>query len=359
MVLGFLLPEMLMYSAACMTLLRYYGIRQVKPFAVICNSISQQDMLVDRCKLYTDNRKYGVRTIFECFRKYIDRTKDDILFIQYNIGSPKEYLIRICDALAEGYWERDTINCMICVVFNGYVPEELTEYFSIIIPSQEIEAFLRSRASGSSISKEIISGKRSFALLGALLENRDYRRFARNVLEEDEELMYAAAMIKAVLYEQPEMMGDLSRLVDEKLKLSAEARDRSDLPELFVDTLYDHTELFVPMTEYQDIRNQKSLESEGRVLYDDQFYYLPITVMETMLKEMSSFAGPTEIKQSLALAGYLDVQWKSRCYYTQKIRLGDKRPYYYLLIRERIDRIGDVSLLVACELKGGNGDEIR
>lgn len=355
----FSLPEMLMYSGACMTLLRYYGIRQVKPFAVICNSISQQDVLIDKCKLFTDNRKYGMKTALDCFRKYIDRAKDDLLFIQYNFGSPKEYLIRICDALAEGYWEGKTINCMICVVFNGYVPEELTEYFSIIIPSQEIEAFLQSKASGSSISKEIISGKRSFALLGALLENRDYRRFARNVLEEDEELMYVAAMIKAVLYEQPEMMEDISRLVDEKLKLSAEARDRSDLPELFVDTLYDHAELFAPMTEYQDIRNQKSLESDGRVLYDDQFYYFPMAVMETMLKAMSSFAGTTEIKQSLALAGYLDVKWKTRCYYTQKIRLGDKRSYYYLLIRERIDRIGDVSLLVACELKGENGDEIR
>lgn len=351
MCVNFYFPEMLIYAAAVMTLLRCCGIRQVKPFAIICNSVSQQDMLVKRCKLFSDNRKHGLKTVLGSLRKYMDATKDDLLFIQYASDKKMDDLAQICEAVSEGYWEDEVINCMVCVLFDGYMPEELSNYFSIVVPANEVDIFLKSEIFGLHIS-EMIVGKREYLnALASLLQQQYHRRFFRNSPKGDEELLYVAALTKAFLDDKSKFTSELCELVEEKIELSADARDRSDIPDLFVDTLYKRVELLYPMVSYLEVKYSGNIENQN-VLYDDQFYYFPEKIMEALLRNMMNFAGTTEIKQALARAGYLDLQGNDRVYYTQKIRVGDKRCYYYRLKREAVDRPGEVTLVMACELEG-------
>lgn len=351
MAVNFYLPEMLIYSAAFMTLFRYYGIRQVKPFAVICNSILQQDIMVDRCRMFPDNRKYGMKTAFGSLRKHMDMAKDDILFIQYVAGSKINDLAQICEVVSEGYCEDEAVNCMTCFLFDGYMPAELADCFSIVVPANEVDAFLESEICGSRISEMIVSEKGKFNTLAEILLHKDYGKFIRNPLKEDEELLYVAALTKGFLNDKPQIIQELCKAVEEKIELSADARDRSDIPELFVDMLYKEVGLLYPMKLYSEVKHT-GYTGKPYVLYDDQFYYFPEKIMEALLRNMMNFAGTTEIKQALARAGYLDLQGNDRVYYTQKIRVGDKRCYYYRLKREAVDRPGEVTLVMACELEG-------
>lgn len=344
MYVTFTMPEMLAYSAACITLLRNVGIRQTKPIALICEDYSQQDVLVERLRVFSDNRKHGLRS-YEA--KLLLETKDDMLFLQYVTREQENCLMQICENLAEGYLDDEPINCMVCIMFNGYIPVELMDYFSFIVPNQEIDIFLKKDWSGITMQKIFTSVKRDWMDFHNYLKEKKYREYILSPIKGDEELMYVSSVIKAYMGGMQNMLDSLCKVVEEKVAVSLDARDRSDVPALFVDVLYQNPELISPMVSYYDAAAMD--KNEQYALYDDTTYYIPELFMERILRKMNGYAGATEIKQALMRAEYLEVQGSSRNYYTQKVTVGGKRSYFYRLRREHVDRIGQATLSNMCE----------
>lgn len=344
MSMNFSMPEMLAHSASCMALLRNVGIRQTKPIAMICEDYLQQDVLVKRLRVFSDNRKRRLSSYEE---KYMLETKDDILFFQYISSEQDSCLMQICENLAEGYLDDEPINCMVCVMFNGYIPVELIDWFSIIVPNQEIDIFLKKDWSGITMQKVFTGAKRDWMDFFNYLKARKYQDYILFPINGDEELLYVSSAIKVYFLETQKILEPLCKIVAEKVTVSLDARDRSDIPALFVDVLYQNPELISPMVSYYDAAEMDS--NEQYVLFDETTYYIPELFMGRVLRKMTCYAGTTEIKQALMKAEYLEVQGSSRNYYTQKVSVGGKRSYFYRLRREHVDRIGQATLSNMCE----------
>ncbi|MCD7906235.1 MAG: hypothetical protein LUH04_00765 [Clostridium sp.] len=350
MPIDFYLPEMIAYAASCMSLFRHCGIRQTRPFAIICNGISQQDELADHLKIFTDNRIHSLKSFAAHPLQFINAAKDDILFLQYAQDSQAGYLPWLCEILAEGYCEEEPINCLVCVLYNGYLPAEETDFFSVIVPVREVEKVLGTRLNGRRIQQKLADQKTALYMLWEALKRKTYQEYMCESPGDDEEILYAAAVI-ADIQKGVDSLQELCSVVGEKLAISRDSCDRSDLPDLFVRMLHNHSELLYPMTTYYHASKTVN-EDVQCVLYDENFYYLPGSVMERILAEMAGFAGAEEIKRTLAEAGCLDIQGSARRYYTQKITVGGKRLHYFKLKRAYIDQAGEATLAAICELKG-------
>lgn len=343
-------PEIISYAASCMTLLSQWEIRQTKLFAAICSSVSQEDEFVKKISVFSGNRKYGLKTVSENFDKYMDNAKDNILFLQYT-NAGEDCLNQINAFLAEGYYNDRSINCLVCVLFNGYIPTDLMYCFSVIIPNREIEKFLQSDWNGKQLQSLIMKRIKEIDLLKTL-DKRIKQKFPQKLevvpWEDDEKLLLETTAIIAVLQDNEDEIEKLYSVVQNKLFLSRDARDRSDIPYMFTETLYSNIKSLPPMVAYDEAVQKVDL-NENYILYDDISYYIPETVMKDILKRMQKYASTIEIKQSLVQAGYLDVQGKDRNYYTQKVTVKGRRFYYNRLKRSCIDRAGYETLISACE----------
>lgn len=348
-----LMPEMMSYAASCMTLLREFGIRQTKPFAAVCTDVSQQDVLVERCRIFSNNRKYGFKTFMTCWADKMSKCKDDIAFLQYERDINESLLSRLCDILGEGYFENEPTNCLVCVLFNGFIPDEITEFFSVIIPNQEVTEFVAVQKQWLNVQHMIINQRdsegKTWLLLWEVLNQKKYNNYAPEVLK-DAGLLYAAASIKALLQNTPEQSESLYDIVKSKIEWSEDLRDKSDIPGLFVEKLYEYAKMLYPIISFQEVSG-RCLDKQY-AMFSDSYYYLPEILMAEILKKMTQYAGATEIKRVLMTAGYLEVQGKNRNYYTQKIKVNDKRSHFYVLRRNCIDRIGEVTLMQLCNLEG-------
>lgn len=348
-----LLPEMMSYAASCMTLLHQAGIRQTKPFAAVCTSISQQDALVERCKVFSDNRRYGIKSFMNCRKEIMIKCKDDVLFLQYSQEVNGNFLPQLCDILGEGYFENDPIHSLVCVLFNGFIPDEITEYFSVIIPNKEVAEFIEVQNQPLNIQQMIINQREletnTYLVLWQALSQKKHISYVSERLKEAE-LLYAAANIRAVLQNIPEQLNCLCDIVKSKIEWSEDLRDKSDLPELFVEKLYEDTEVLYPILSFSEASDKKL--DEPCALCTADYYYLPERLMTAIVKKLNQYAGATEIKRALMAAGCLEVQGKNRNYYTQKVKVNNKRLHYYVFWRHCIDRVGEVTLLQIVNLKG-------
>lgn len=349
MPIDFYLPEMMTYAASCMSLLRHCGIRQTRPFAIICNGISQQDHLVECLKIFTDNRIRSLKSFTTHALQFINAAKDDILFLQYAQDSQVGYLPWLCEFLAEGYCEEEPINCLFCVLYNGYLPAEETDFFSVIVPVREVEKVLGTKLIGRRIQQKLADQKTDLHMLWEALNRKTYRQYMCVTPGDDEEILHAAAVIADLLNDMDSLQ-ELCSVVGEKLSISRDSRDRSDLPDLFVCMLHNHSDLLYPMTTFYHA-SKMMRENVQLVLYDENFYYLPSNVMDRLMSAMAGFAGAEEIKRALVDAGCLEVQGSARRYYTQKITVGGKRLHYFKLKRTYIDQAGEATLAAMCELK--------
>lgn len=348
-----LLPEMVSYAASCMTIFREFGIRQTKPFAAVCTNVLQEDELVERCKIFSDNRKYSVQTFMTCRADIMSKCKDDTVFLQYTQGVDENFLPRLCDIMGEGYFENEAINCVICLLFNGFIPDEVTEFFSVIIPNQEITEFLRVQYQSLNVQQMLVnqrdSSEKGWFWLVDVLNQKNYKNYIAESLKEAE-LLYAAASVKALLQNTPEQSESLYDIVKSKIMWSEDLRDKSDIPGLFVEKLYEYAKILYPIISSREV-SCRYLDKQY-AMFSDDYYYLPEILMAEIIRKMAQYAGATEIKRVLMTAGYLEVQGQNRNYYTQKVKVADKRYHFYLLRRDRIDRIGEVTLLQLCNLKG-------
>lgn len=354
MFLNFSLPEMMCHAASCMTLLRAAGIRQTKLYAAICNSIEQQDTLVKKMRIFSDNKKYGLGTVRKNLMTRLEMTKDDILFISAPLEVERNSFSWLNELMADGFIADEPINSLVCVLFNGYIPEEVIDFFQIIVPNSEICSFVDTPWQGVGLQKMIASKRAEWLHLCTILQERRYKEFADISIGSDQELLYATAGIKAFFEEKEAFLAEVCYVVDAKLQLSEKAKDTSDLPDLFAETIYKYVDLVGTMLEYSGNMNAEIHVTEGQVVYvDDNYYYFSEPVMNEITRCMREFATSTEIKRSLAQAGYLETQGQNRNYYTQKLKVAGRRERFYWLKRTYIDRAGEATLHVTCELRKG------
>ncbi|HJB07419.1 MAG TPA: hypothetical protein H9716_06070 [Candidatus Enterocloster faecavium] len=353
------LVEMVVYAASCTTLLRAISIRQMKPFAIICGTLEQGDRLVEQMKIFSDNRKILWKDFEKAQEKWLNSRKDDLLFLQSPQKNNREgWVDELSECLSNGFIGEMPIPSIICVLFVGYIPESLADLFSITIPLNETEQFLESGFQGVNIRNILEGEKGKLLYLLKTIADRIYKKYPLKKETDDARILYSAAVIKAVLKDEEERMEELFQAVNEKLEASEEAKDRSDLAELFSMILYENADSLWPI--YNRAKTfSEEVAGSNCTLYDEEFYYLPENAMTAILQQMSIWAGPTEVKKNLASAGYLETQGIERGYYTQKLVLSKNcRPRYYKLRRDKIDRVGAAALALVIEMKGEKNNEI-
>lgn len=187
MSIDFYLPEMIAYAASCMSLFRHCGIRQTRPFAIICNGISQQDELADHLKIFTDNRIHSLKSFAAHPLQFINAAKDDILFLQYAQDSQA-----------------------------GYLPAEETDFFSVIVPVREVEKVLGTRLNGRRIQQKLADQKTDLHMLWEALNRKAYREYMCEFSGDDEEILYAAAAVADI---QKDMDSQQKRILQSGLML--------------------------------------------------------------------------------------------------------------------------------------------
>lgn len=352
MPVDFSMPEMLLYTASCMTLLRNCHVRQTKPIAIICDTITQQDALARRCRVFSDNMKYSFSYFSKNTHACLSERKDDVLYVQFS-SSYKHELELLCDYLAAGSCDGEPMNCLVCVLFKGYIPGDVTDCFSLIVPSIEVEKYLQKNRKNFEIQELIQRRSNDFL---TLRDQLIYKMVCREQMDDDDALLYTSAVIRTFLENAEEQLPELFDIVMEKHALSEASRDQSDLADLFVDILYLNTEFLYPMLSYYDV---VTLDENGgsSVLYDDLCYYFPESTMSRVLQKMKAYASSVEVKHQLVEAGYLEVQGGSRMYYTKKVTIQGKRCYFYCLRRDCIDRAGEPTLAAICDLKGDEDND--
>ena len=350
------LAEMVAYAASCTTLLRAVNIRQTKPFAIVCGTLEQEDRLVEQMKIFSDNRKIRWKDFEKDPEKWLRNGKDDLLFLQSPQNNLEGWADELAEYLANGFIGETPILTLVSVLFVGYIPTHLTEAFSIIIPSNETEQFLKSHFQGTNVQKILAGENVDLFHLFRKISDRPYEKSSLKEAVEDAKILYSASVVKAVLKDMEESMEELFQDVNEKLEVSEEARDRSDLAELFPMILYENVGSLWPIFSREKAFSEERLGSNC-ALYDEEFYYLPENAMNAVLRQMSIWAGATEVKKALANAGYLELQGIERGYYTQKLVLSRScRPRYYKLRRDKIDHVGRAALVTMIELEGGKED---
>lgn len=309
--------------------------------AAIFETISQRDEFVEKTKIFTQNR---VKNLKELKANICDwgAIKDDFLFVQYT-NAPNDFS-DLCDMLAEGFFAEMVVECLVVVLFVGYIPNDISSRFTIVIPVREVSEFLETAVKKNEFQSLMTENLMLPMTFYNLLYEKKYREFMEKPFGEDEEVIYSGALIMAAMENKVDRLEEICTIVKSKIELSENAKNMSDIPALFVDILYQSVTKFPSMITIQEASECVDFKGDN-ILFTDDFYYFPSSVMGTIMLQMSKFAGREETKKALADAGYLDVQGIGRNYYTQKLLVRGGRYAFYKLWREKIDRPGEISLL--------------
>lgn len=166
-----------------------------------------------------------------------------------------------------------------------------------------------------------------------------------------------------------EELGGYEEAFEEKLKELDATWDLSGNPEDYVDAF--HEALFGAVNWMpRPILNRKKVEGIAikdlrfHIYFDEHFYFLPLTLFETLCEALVGDSGIEQVKGMLADAGFLisGTGSSGRSYFTAKVEIGTAMGYrgrlrMVKLARNKVDHPGELSFKEAMETKGGGFDD--